>query len=90
MLPGSWLRVFANLIAQKISTFLSSNRRSFGPMDDWHQCSYFLHRFLCGWSKNHFAESRREKVRLAAQIGALDARADGMGLSPAEWQMVRP
>ena len=56
-------------------------------MDDWHQCSYFLRRFLRGWSKNHFAESRRDKVRLVAQIGTLDARADGLGLSPIEWQI---
>ena len=76
---------FVNLIAQKISTFLSSNRRSFGPVDDWHQCSYFLRRFLRGWSKNHFAKSRRDKVRLAAHIGSLDGRADGPGLSPTEW-----
>ena len=78
---------FVDLVAQKIANFLSSNRRSFGPMDDWHQCSYFLRRFLRGWSKNHYAESRRDKVRLAAQIGCLDARADGQGLSPAEWQI---
>ena len=56
-------------------------------MDDWHQCSYFLRRFLHGWFKNHSAESRRDKARLAAQIGTLDARTDDMGLSPAEWQI---
>ena len=86
---ASWLHVegFADLIAQKISSFLSSNRRSFGPMDDWHQCSYFLRRFLRGWSKNHFAESRRDKARLVAQIGDLDTRADISGLSEVEWQL---
>ena len=67
---ASWLHVegFADLIAQKISSFLSSNRRSFGPMDKWHQCSYSLRRFLRGWSKNHFAESRRDKVRLVPKL----------------------
>ena len=86
---ASWLLVegFANLIAQKISSFLSSNRRSFGLMDDWHQFSFSLRRFIRGRSKNHFAESWRDKVRLYAQIGALDARVDDMGLSPAEWQI---
>ena len=76
---------FNELVAQKILTFLYSTRRSFGPMDDWHQCSYFLRRFLKGWSKNHFAESRRDKARLVAQIGVLDERADLVGLSPDEW-----
>ena len=56
-------------------------------MDDWHQCSYFLRRFLRGWSKNHYAESRRDKARLVAQIEVLDARADNPGLSAAEWQI---
>ena len=86
---ASWLQVegFTDLMVQKISAFLSSNRRSFGPMDDWQQCSYFLHRFLRGWSKNHYAESRRDKARLAAQIGKLDDRADISGLFVAEWQI---
>ena len=35
---------------------------------------------------NHAAESRRDKARIAAQIGSLDARADGSGLSPSECQ----
>ena len=74
------------MMAHKISSFLSSNRRSFGPMEDWHQCSYFLRRFLRAWSKNHYAESRRDKASLAAQIAVLDARADNLGLSTAEWQ----
>ena len=74
------------MMALKISSFLASNRRSFGPMDDWHQCSYFLRRFLRGWSNNHYAESRRDKASLAAPIVVLDARADNLGLSAAEWQ----
>ena len=85
---ASWLQVegFNELVAQKILSFLSSTRRSFGPMDDWHQCSYFLRRFLRGWSKNHYTESRRDKARLVAQIGVLDERADSFGLSSTEWQ----
>ena len=85
---ASWLQVegFNDLVAQNFLSFLSSTRRSFGPMDDWHQCSYLFRRFLRGWSKNHYAESRRDKARLVAQIGVLDERADSSGLSSTEWQ----
>ena len=50
-----------------------------------HHVSYCLRKFLKGWSKNHFAELRRDKTRLGAQIGDLDIRADSSGLSEAEW-----
>ena len=86
---ASWLLVegFPDMLAQKILGFLTSPHRSFGPMDDWHYVSYSLRKFLRGWAKNHFAESRRDKSRLSAQISALDSRADNGGLSATEWQV---
>ena len=47
---ASWLSVdgFIEMVASKISLLLSSNSRSFGPLDDWHSCSYNLRKFLRG------------------------------------------
>lgn len=84
---ASWLLSdgFCDLLSSKISALLSANRRSFGPMDDWHHCSYSLRKFLHGWACNHAAEERREKASLTNQISALDSLADGLGLSDQEW-----
>ncbi|KAE8788770.1 hypothetical protein D1007_37133 [Hordeum vulgare] len=76
---------FLNILAMKISGLLSSSQRSFGPMDDWHKCSYGLRKFLHGWSRNRAAEARRWKGSLEARIASLDVHADGQGLSHGEW-----
>ena len=67
---ASWLLVdgFCDILATKISNFLNSPRHSFGPMDDWHKCSYELHKFLRGWSGNRAADQRREKDALESQL----------------------
>lgn len=62
-----------------------SYRRSFGPMDEWHKCSYAIRKFLHGWSRNRVAEAQRDKGSLEAQLACLDALADGQGLSESEW-----
>lgn len=76
---------FVALIRGKISSFLSSNPRSFGPMDDWHFCSQNLHKFLKGWNANRTAAARREKNCLTDQIKSLDWAADSVGLSQSRW-----
>ena len=43
---------------------MASRVRSFGPMDDWHYCSYHLHKFLKGWGHNRVAEARKLKLDL--------------------------
>lgn len=85
---ASWLLVdgFCDLISGKIQSLLSSRARSFGPMDDWHFCSYQLRKFLKGWGHNRAAEARKHKTDLAEQVSALDAEADVSGLSEAGWQ----
>ena len=79
---ASWLSVdgFVDMVAAKISISLSSNARSFGPLDDWHSCSYTLRKFLRGWSRNRAAEDRRTKSFLEDQILSLDHAADSTGL----------
>ena len=39
---ASWLVVegFCDMLGSKMSSFLTSPRRSFGPLDDWHKLSY--------------------------------------------------
>ena len=80
---ASWLYVdgFTEMVAAKISLLLSSNSRSFGPLDDWHSCSYDLRKFLRGWSRNRAAEDRCTKAFLENQILELDRAADSTGLS---------
>ena len=73
------------MLATKISHPLSSNTRSFGPLDDWHYCSYNLRKFLRGWSRNRAAEDRRTKLFLEAQIASLDLATDTTGLSDDGW-----
>ncbi|KAE8784461.1 hypothetical protein D1007_41894 [Hordeum vulgare] len=46
-------------------------------MDDWYVCSYAIHKFLRGWSRNRAAQAHREKDSLEAQIASLDTLADG-------------
>ena len=84
---ASWLAVdgFVDMVATKISLSLSSNARSFGPLDDWHSCSYNLRKFLKGWSRNRAAEDRRTKSFLEDQILSLDRAADSIGLSDDGW-----
>lgn len=84
---SSWLLVdgFSSLISVKISSLLSSVHCSFGPMDDWHFCSYNLRKFLRGWSKNRAVETHREKVALEHEIMGLDRLADSTGILVAGW-----
>ena len=86
---ASWLLIdgFIDLLGSKISGFLLAPHRSFGPLDDWHNCLALLRKFLRGWSCNQSAQDRREKALLLAQIEALDSRADVSGLSDSDWTL---
>ena len=84
-----WLLVdgFSDLLGSKINGFLSVPHLSFGPLDDWHNCSGLLRKFLRGWSRNFSAQDHRDKALLLAQIEALESRADLSGLSESDWDL---
>ena len=84
---ASWLLIegFYDMLGSRITTFLSSPLRSFGPLDDWHKLSYELRKFLKGWSRNRAAEAHKEKYSLESQIRDLDLIVDSCGLSSSQW-----
>ena len=85
---ASWLLIdgFRDLLASEISNLLTTARRSFGPMDDWHFYSYQLRKFLKGWGRYCVAEAYKNKPELLGQVSLLDAEANSSELSAAGWQ----
>jgi mannosylglycoprotein endo-beta-mannosidase len=64
---------------------LAARARGRDIIDWWHHMNSGLRQYLCGWSRNQGAATRREKSALLAQIEQLDARADSLGLDEEEW-----
>lgn len=85
---SSWLLVDGSvpLVTFKNAHWLSDIPRSFGPMDNWHFCSYHLRKFLRGWGRNQDAAAIKTKADLLSQIKAVDAEADTIGLSQLGWE----
>lgn len=75
---------FPSLLSDKISLLLSSNPRSFGPLDDWRFCSQNIRKFLKGWGANHAVKARRDKVNISDQIENLHSMADSVRLCHSE------
>lgn len=84
----SWLEVegFINSVNSRWLHLISNKPRSFGPMDDWRNCSRLLRQFLRGWVANHRADLRKALNLLTTKLKDLDTIANSTGLDAAGWQ----
>jgi hypothetical protein len=85
----SWLErpEFVSLVTSKWNELAAESVPGADSIDRWNRVSGGLRQFLKGWGANLGKEARDLKQDLLAQIQALDAQADTLGLDEEGWAM---